>query len=124
MRQVEMSDIDTSLSSLHENSGGEKKSSEKTDQESKTTPLLRNEDQEEKKEDEEVVLAMGEEEDQTDGDKKIVTVKKKIFRGDTRVSPGEFYRLKALTHDLNKIRKKMSVTLLKICNTRKQEYYR
>ena len=100
-----MSDIDTSLSSLHENSGGEKKFSEKTEKESKMTPLLRNEDQEEKKEDEEVVLAMGEE-DQTDGDKKIVTVKKKIFRGDTRVSPGEFYRLKALTHDLNKIRKK------------------
>ena len=41
--------------------------------------------------------------------KKIELVKKEIFRGDTRVSPGEFYRLKALTHDLNKIKKKQSV---------------
>eukprot|EP00938_MAST-03A_sp_MAST-3A-sp1_P005749 g5749.t1 len=108
MRQLEMSDIDTSLTSLQ---NSEEQRSEKKNEESKTTALLLRNDQEEKKEDD-VVLAMGEEEEvQTDGDKKIVTVKKKIFRGDTRVSPGEFYRLKALTHDLNKIKKKMSVQI-------------
>ena len=61
------------------------------------------------------LLMDGGDDDDNNGDmgppssKKIELVKKEIFRGDTRVSPGEFYRLKALTHDLNKIKKKQSV---------------
>ena len=83
---------------------------EESTKKSKRTPLLL--ESSTKIEDENVVLAMEEEEkEEISGESKIVTVKKKIFRGDTRVSPGEFYRLKALTHDLNKIKKKMSVQI-------------